>query len=324
MTDHYDIIIIGAGPIGLACGIEAKKRGFESIIIEKGCLTYSIYNYPANMRFFSSPELLEIGGIPFITANEKPVRREALEYYRRVADTYRLDIHLFEEALQVEGKRGNYTLRTNKDIYTTARIIIATGFYHKPRMLQVPGEDLPKVQHFYNEPHLYAQQDLLIVGSGNSAAQAALECHRHGAHVTIAIRGAGFKEGVKYWILPDIENRIKENQIKGFFHTTVKEIHPDDVLLQTKEGKTIHLTNDFVLALTGYEPDYDFLTRMGINIENSPNRAPVHNPDTYETNRPGIYLAGVVVGGLLTNVWFIENSRIHAPTIFDHIERRRR
>lgn len=321
--NSYDILIIGAGPIGLACGIEAKKRGYSYVIVEKGCLVNSIYNYPANMKFFSTPDLLELGGLPFVTPNEKPFRREALEYYRRVAEAFELNIHLFESVDRVEGEDGNFTIITEQHEYKASKIIAAIGFYSRPRMLNVPGEDLPKVTHYYNEPHYYSWQKVLIVGNGNSATQTALECFRHGAEVSMAIRSSGFKEGVKYWILPDIENRVKSGEITAYFNTVVEEIKPMQVVLRGPDGISFEIANDFVIALTGYEPDYSLIQKIGIEIDDDPHRTPVHNPKTYQTTRPGVYMAGVVVGGMLTSRWFIENSRFHATVIMDHIDENR-
>lgn len=316
----YDVVIIGAGPVGIACAVEAKRRGVRALVLEKGCLVNSIYHYPVTMRFFSTPDLLEIAGIPFVCQSEKPTRREALEYYRRVAEFFELEIHLYEEVLDIQGRNGDFRVITPKREYLAAKIIVATGFFDKPRLMRVPGEDLVKVSHYYHEPHPYAHQDLLIVGSGNSAAIAALECHRHHARVTVAIRGGDFHAGVKYWILPDIKNRINHGEITAFFHTRVVEILPTSVLLQNRAGETFEIPNDFVLALTGYEPNYEFLHRIGINKVEDEFHTPAHDPVSYESNRPGIYLAGVIVGGRHTNKWFIENSRAHPVAIFDHLQ----
>lgn len=316
-----DVLIIGAGPIGLACAIEAQRHQLSYLVIDKGCIAHSIFRYPTHMRFFSSANLLEIGGVPFITQQEKPSRSEALEYYRRVAQDLKLNVHLYEEVTDVQGEDGRFEIFTSKTRYLAAKVICATGFFEKPRPLGIPGENLPKVTHYYREAHLYHDQDLLITGSGNSAVDAALECYRHGARVTLAIRYSGFHQGIKYWILPDIENRIKSGEIQAFFNTRIDEIRPDSVVLQ-QENRELEIANDFVLALTGHEPDFDLLRRMGVEIREDEHQTPVHDPETYESNRPGLYLAGVVVGGMCTNKWFIENSRAHARVVFQHLKER--
>lgn len=316
MNNSLDVIIIGAGPIGLACAIEAKRKNLNYAVFEKGRLVNSIVGYPYYMRFFSSSNLLEIGGIPFIIESEKPSRFESLEYYRRVALAHELNIHLQEPVLEVEGEKGNFVVETKKGDYSCSCIICAAGYFDRPRLLDIPGETLPKVTHYYREPHLYSGQDLLIIGSGNSAVEAALETHRHGARVTIAVRGEEFKSGVKYWIRPDMENRIKNKEITAYFNTKVKEIFPDHVHLENNEGRQLDIVNDNVLALTGYKPDFDFLQRIGIIFRDDEFCTPVYDPETNESSRKGIYLAGVVLGGLRTDQWFIENSREHAKTIF--------
>jgi thioredoxin reductase (NADPH) len=315
-----DILIVGGGPIGLTCAIEAKKRGFDHLIIEKGCLCNSIYMYPTYMTFFSTPDLLEIGGIPFVTEQNKPTRGEALEYYRRVKEFYELNMHTYEKVESITGESGGFLVQTSKRQYQAKKVILAIGFFDRPRFMNVPGEDLPKVSHYYRDPYPYAGQELLVVGSGNSAAINALECYRHGARVTVAIRGEGFHEGVKYWIKPDIENRIRDGDIRAYFNTEVVEIRSESVVLKNKlDRQTFEIDNDFVLAMTGYEPDFSFLETIGVQLKNDQYRTPVYNPETYETSRPGIYIAGVTVGGLLTNKWFIENSRAHAVAIVQHI-----
>lgn len=313
------VIIIGSGPIGLACGIELKKRGIPAKIIEKGCLVNSLFHYPTNMTFFSTSERLEIGGVPFISHGVKPTRREALEYYRRVAQNYELDIHLYEEVSSVEGEDGQFTVSTNKGIYDAEKIILATGFYGLPNLMGVPGEDLPKVKHYYDEPHPYATQKVLVVGGGNSAVDVALETYRCGSEVTMVVREEQLKEGVKYWVRPDIENRIAEGEITAFFNSEIKEIREDEVDILTPHEE-ITIANDFVLAMTGYQPDYKLLDRFGLQYENDGFNTPVYNPDTQESSNPGVYLAGVVCGGLNTSKWFIENSRDHAVAIANHLE----
>ncbi len=313
------VIIIGSGPIGLACGIELKKRGIPAKIIEKGCLVNSLFHYPTNMTFFSTSERLEIGGVPFISHGVKPTRREALEYYRRVAQSYELDIHLYEEVKQVEGEDGQFTISTNKGIYDAEKIILATGFYGLPNLMGVPGEDLPKVKHYYDEPHPYATQKVVVVGAGNSAVDVALETYRCGCEVTMVVREDQLKEGVKYWVRPDIENRIAEGEITAFFNSEIKEIREDEIDIATPDEE-ITIPNDFVLAMTGYQPDYSLLDRFGLQYENDGHNTPVYNPDTQESANPGVYLAGVVCGGLNTSKWFIENSRDHATSIANHLE----
>ncbi len=280
---------------------------------------HSLYQYPLHMRFFSTPELLEIGGVPFVTQNYKPNRLEALEYYRKVAESLRLDVRLYEKVTDVEGETGDFHLTTTQGEYRAAAVIVAIGFFDRPRLMHVPGEELPKVQHYYREPHPYTNQDVLVVGSGNSAAQVALECYRHGARVAVAVRSKTFHQGVKYWIRPDIDNRIKTGEITGYFETQVVEIKENEVTLEGKDGSRFAIPNDFVLAMTGYEPDFDFLRKIQLQLEDDEHLTPVYDPETYESSRPGVYLAGVVVGGMCTNKWFIENSRVHAEIVFDDI-----
>lgn len=318
-TGQYGVAVIGAGPIGLACGIEAKKRGISHLILEKGCLVNSIYRYPANMTFFSTSDLLEIGGLPFPSVNPKPTRAEALEYYRRAAAAYDLNVHLYERVERVRGEDGLFEIETPRGRYGCNKVIVAAGFFDIPRPLNAIGEALPKVRHYYDEPHPYAGQDLLVVGSGNSAAIAALECFRHGAKVTMAVRGPAFHDSIKYWIRPDLENRVVAGDIEVYYNTRVAEVRERHAVLEERGGERFALPNDFVLALTGYRPDFDFLRSMGIEIGDDAHQTPARDPKTCETNRPGIYLAGVIVGGMKTNQWFIENSRVHAVRIFDHI-----
>ena len=318
--EKYDVIVIGAGPIGLACGIEAKKAGLSYIIIEKGCLVNSLYNYPNNMTFFSTSELLEIGKIPFISHNNKPTRAEALEYYRRVAMTWELGINLYEGVKSVE-KTNSFKVTTDKDIYTSDFVILSTGFYDLPFLLNVKGENLPKVKHYYDEPHPYYNQDIIVVGAANSAVDVALETHRKGARVTMVVREPEINPRVKYWVRPDIENRIKESSIKAYFNSNIIEIKPNEVDIDTPDGQ-VTIPNDFVLAMTGYQPDFTFLKAMGIEIGQDEMKTPSHNPETMETNVEGLFLAGVICGGLQTNKWFIENSRIHAEVIIKNIQQK--
>lgn len=313
----YDILIIGSGPIGLACGLEAKKAGRSYIIIEKGCLVNSLYNYPMNMTFFSTSEKLEIGGIPFVSNNPKPTRPEALEYYRRVALSSGLNINLFEE-VQSLAKTDHFILQTSKGTYSAKNVVLATGFYDIPNKLNIPGEELPKVRHYYQDPHFYATRKIIVIGANNSAVDAALETYRKGADVTMVIRDMEIGERVKYWVRPDIVNRIKEGSIKAYFESTLVAVREYEADIKTPEG-LITVPNDFVLAMTGYMPNLDFLTKLGINLSADATKQPEHNAETMETNIEGLYLAGVVCGGMNTHVWFIENSRVHAEKIMHHI-----
>lgn len=313
----YDVLIIGAGPIGMACAIEAQKAGLSYVIVEKGALVNSLYNYPVFMTFFSTSQRLEIGGVPFVSINPKPNRNEAVEYYRRVAEKFAMNIRLFE---RVEGvnplPEGGFNVATSKQEYQVNQVIIATGFYDVPLLMDIPGEDLPKVTHYYKDPHLYAFQDVVVVGANNSAIDAALETYRKGANVTLVIRKDEIGPHVKYWVRPDIENRIKEGSIKAYFNSEVLSITADQVKIQTPEG-TLDVKNDFVIAMTGYQPDFSMLKQLGLKLET--NGQPFYNPETMESNLPGLYLAGVVCGGMDTHKWFIENSRVHAEQIFAHI-----
>ncbi len=313
------VIIVGAGPIGLACGIALKKKGIQAKIIEKGCLVNSVFNYPTNMIFFSTSDRLEIGGVPFISHGVKATRREALEYYRRVREAFDLDVHVYEAVKEISGSDGDYTVTTDKDAYSADKIIVATGFYDQPRNMEIPGEHLPKVKHYYDEPHPYAGLDVLVVGGGNSAVDVALETYRCGSNVSMVVRDSALKDGVKYWVRPDIENRISEGAIKAWFNSTVKEIRETEVDIQTQKG-VITIKNDFVLAMTGYQPKYDFIEMLGIDLKDDRYRTPVYNPETMESSREGLYLAGVICGGLNTSRWFIENSIVHADQIAEHLE----
>lgn len=318
MDNHFDILIIGAGPIGLACGIAAKKAGLSHVIIEKGCLVNSLYNYPLNMTFFSSSERLEIGDTPFVTTLPKPKRAEALEYYRRINGKFNLNTYLFEEVVEVQKNGDLFTVTTTKRQYTAYSVIVATGFYDVPMQLNIPGEDLPKVSHYYKDPHFYANQRVVVVGASNSSVDAALETYRKGAKVTMVVRGPEIGPRVKYWVRPDIENRIALGEIDIHYQSRLAEIKEESVIISAPEGK-IELENDFVLALTGYRPNFDFLRKVGIDVPNESPMIPTHNPQTMETNIAGLYLAGVVCGGLNTHLWFIENSRVHADMIMQHI-----
>ncbi len=318
--DQIDIIIIGSGPIGLACALAAKKKGLDYLILEKGCLVNSLYHYPVNMTFFSTSERLEIGGIPFVSNNVKPTRNEALEYYRRVAVAASLKIQLFEEVLSVvQLKEQLFNVQTTKQQYLAKKIVVATGFYGLPFLLNIPGEDLPKVTHYYNDPHFYAFQKVIVVGANNSAVDAALETWRKGAEVTMVIREDQIGERVKYWVRPDIVNRIKEGSIKAFYNSHVTSIKELVVEISTPEGN-ISIPNDCVIAATGYQPDLKFIASMGIELSPDTALRPQYNQDTHETNITGIYLAGVICGGMDTHSLFIENSREHAEKIIEHIE----
>jgi thioredoxin reductase (NADPH) len=319
-------VIIGAGPTGLACAIESEKAGLTAVSIDKGCLVNSLYNYPANMVFFTTPELLEIGNIPFTTAHQKPTRSEALEYYRKVSEHYRLKIRQYETVERVSGSDGAFVLYTRDRTaaahqYQARKVVIATGFYDLPNMMGIPGEDLAKVHHYYSEPHPYFDADVVVIGGKNSAAIAALELWRHGARVTLVHRGPAIHQNVKYWIKPDIENRIKNKEVTAYFNTTVKAITPTTAVLNTPDGE-LTLKNDFVLALTGYHPDFDLLRQVGIEIAPLPDCRPAVNTETLETNVPGVYLAGVVVAGNRTNEIFIENGRFHGQQIAADLRRK--
>lgn len=315
---QLDILIVGGGPIGIATALEAKKKGLKSLIIEKGCIVNSLFNYPANMQFFSTSEKLEIDNIPFISKENKPKRNEALEYYRRIVTSNKLPIKLFEKVISITKTGDFFQVETNKQHYRSKHIVIATGFYDIPNKIKVPGEDLPKVSHYYKDPHYYAEQKVAVIGASNSAVDAALECYRKGAEVTMIVRGPEIGKRVKYWVKPDVENRIAEGSIKAFFNSEVSEIQDKKLLVKTPEG-IIEIANDFVLALTGYEPDFGFLEHIGISLSDDEKKYPSYNPETMETNIEGIYLAGVICGGMDTHKWFIENSRIHAKQIIADI-----
>ncbi|KQO21283.1 hypothetical protein ASF10_14290 [Flavobacterium sp. Leaf82] len=319
MTEQYDLIIVGGGPIGLACAIEAQKKNLRYLIIEKGAIVNSIFNYPLYMTFFSTAERLEIGDIPFNCLAPKPGRQEALEYYRNIHRYFNFAINLFEQVTEVQKLENNqFKITTNKSSYEAKNVIIATGFYDIPITMNVKGEELQKVRHYYKEAHEYAFRNILVVGANNSSVDAALECFRKGANVTMVIRKNEINNRVKYWVKPDIENRIAEGSIKAYFESNITEIREDEVEIESAEGKIV-IENDFVLALTGYQPDLTFLEKMGIQLSQDELKTPTYNPETMETNVEGLFLAGVVCGGMHTHKWFIENSRVHANMIVDYI-----
>jgi thioredoxin reductase (NADPH) len=319
----FDVLVIGAGPTGLACGIDAQRAGFSVVLVDKGCLCNSLFHYPAHMTFFTTPELLEIGDMPFSSPNQKPTRIEALEYYRKVAEHYRLDVRQYLTVDQVAGADGDFAVhctdRFGRKVELRARkLIVSTGYYDLPNYLGIDGEDLSKVKHYYDDPHPYSGLHVLVIGGKNSAAIAALELWRHGAKVTLVHRGAEMHRHVKYWILPDINNRIKNGEITGYFESNVIRIAEDEVVLATPSGAKI-LPNDFVFALTGYHPDFAFIESLGVQLDEANDRVPVCDPLTHESNVPGIYLAGVIVAGERTNEIFIENGRFHGKLIADSL-----
>ncbi len=314
----FDMLVIGAGPTGLACAIEAQRAGLRALCVDKGCLVNSLFHYPANMTFFTTPELLEIGDMPFPTAHQKPTRQEALEYYRKVAEHYRLDVRQYEQVGRVSGQDGDFRVHTldrhgRPHEYRARKLVVATGYYDLPNLMGIPGEDLPHVFHYYREPHPYYDCDVTVIGGKNSAAIAALELWRHGARVTMVHRGPGMSPSVKYWIKPDVENRIKSGEVKAYFNSIVMEVRPDSLRIQTPEGEAT-IRADFVFALTGYHPDFDFLRSLGVKITANDCR-PECDPQTLESNVPGIYLAGVVIAGSRTSEIFIENGRFHGGQI---------
>jgi thioredoxin reductase (NADPH) len=319
----YDVLVIGAGPTGLACAIDAQNAGFSVVIVDKGCLCNSLFHYPANMTFFTTPELLEIGAMPFSSPNQKPNRNEALEYYRKVAGHYKLNVLQYHTVDAVSGADGEFTVHTTdrfsrKTALRARKLIVATGYYDLPNYLGIPGEELSKVEHYYNEAHPYAGLKVLVIGGKNSAAIAALDLWRHGAHVTLVHRGETLHRHIKYWIKPDIENRIKNGEVKAYLASTVESIHEDYVNVLTQQGR-VTLDNDFVFALTGYHPDFEFIEKLGVTLDDANDRCPVCDPATLESNVPGIYLAGVIVAGERTNEIFIENGRFHGKLIADSL-----
>jgi len=314
-----DLIIIGAGPIGLACGIEARKNNLDYVIIDKGMLVNSIYNYPVNTTFFSTSDKLEIGDIPFISHSVKPTRTEALEYYRRVCDSWSLDLDLYNEVLDIKNKTSHFELNTQNGIINSKRIIICTGFYDIPYLLNIPGEELNKVLHYYSESHPYYKMNIAIVGAGNSAVDVALDTYRKGANsVTMIIREKEIGTNIKYWVRPDIVNRIENGEIKAYFESEITKISERSIIIKSPKGKQ-EIDNDFVLAMTGYQPNYEILKKLGVKINDDEFKTPQYNKDTMETNVKGVFLAGVICGGLKTNKWFIENSRDHSKKILSSI-----
>ena len=325
-SEIVDLLVIGAGPTGLACAIEAQRAGLSALLVDKGCLCNSLFHYPANMIFFTTPELLEIGNMPFSSPNQKPNRNEALEYYRKVAEHYGLNVRQYERVEQVEGSDGDFTVHTMDRFgrmlqYCARKLVVATGYYDLPNYLGIPGEDLSKVKHYYHEPHPFYGLDVLVIGGKNSAAIAALDLWRHGAKVTLVHRGPAMHRHVKYWILPDINNRVKNGEIKAYFNSNVTNITEDDVTLSTPEG-VVTLPNQFVFALTGYHPDFSFIERLGVALDEANDHCPVCDPATLESNVPGIYLAGVIIAGKRTNEIFIENGRFHGQQIAEALRKK--
>ena len=314
----FDVLIIGAGPIGIACALECKKNGLKYVVVEKGTLTNSLYNYPLNMTFFSTSEKLEIDGIPFISNNPKPTRNEALEYYRRVATSNELQINLYEKIISAEKIGDRFEIISDKNNYSAINVIVSTGFYDIPKMLDIPGENLPKVMHYYKEAHPFIMQNVIVIGASNSAVDAALEIYRKGGIVTMIVRGPEIGERVKYWVKPDIENRISEGSINAYFNSEIIEITETEVTIKTPDGQEI-IDNDFLIALTGYRPDFAFLKSLGVTFSEDLKQIPKYNSETMETNISGLYLAGVICGGMETHKWFIENSRIHAKIIVEKV-----
>jgi thioredoxin reductase (NADPH) len=322
-SEVVDLLVIGAGPTGLACAIEAQRAGFTALLVDKGCLCNSLFHYPAHMTFFTTPELLEIGSIPFSSPNQKPNRNEALEYYRKVAEFYGLDVRQYETVERVEGGDGDFTVHTTdrfgrKIEHRARKLVIATGYYDLPNYLGIPGEDLSKVKHYYHEAHPFFGLDVVVIGGKNSAAIAALDLWRHGAKVTLVHRGAEMHRHVKYWILPDINNRVKNGEVRAYFNSNVTNITEDDVTISTPEGE-VTIANQFVFALTGYHPDFSFIEGLGVKLDEANDRCPVCDPATLESNVRGIYLAGVIVAGERTNEIFIENGRFHGQLIAEDL-----
>lgn len=325
MDDILDVLVVGAGPTGLACAVEAIRSNFSVLVVEKGCLVNSLFSYPPGMTFFTTRERLEIGDIPFNSINVKPTRAEALEYYRGVSEHYHVPVHYRERVVNVTGADGNFEVqvRTANDeqkCYSVRKVIIATGYYDIPNLMGVPGEDLPKVSHYYGDAHEFYQQKVVVIGGANSAAISALDLFRHGAEVTMVHWEPELSRHIKYWIRPDIENRIKEGSIRAYMESTVKEFTPDAVIIETAQGERIRIENDYVFALTGYHPDFEFLRRVGVEVDPKSSR-PNCNTKTRQSNVPGIYLAGVVISGRHTNEIFIENGRFHGKQIVADIQK---
>ncbi|HLV92763.1 MAG TPA: YpdA family putative bacillithiol disulfide reductase [Aequorivita sp.] len=322
LTNSYDVLIIGAGPIGIACALQCKQNNLSYVVVEKGALTNSIYNYPLNMTFFSTSEKLEINDILFISHNPKPNRNEALEYYRRVATSNELQVNLYEKINSVRKVDDEFEVISEKRTYRSSNVIISTGFYDIPQLLNIPGENLDKVSHYYKEAHPFVMQKVIVVGASNSSVDAALEVWRKGGEVTMVVRGSEIGERVKYWVKPDIENRIKEGSIKAYFNSEIEEIKDTEVIINTPNGKKT-IENDFVIALTGYRPNFDLLEKIGVTLSKDEKKLPTYNPNTMETNIENLYLAGVICGGMETHKWFIENSRVHAEIIVENIVSKR-
>jgi thioredoxin reductase (NADPH) len=325
--EQFDVLVVGAGPTGMACAIEAQRAGLRVVLVDKGCLCNSLFHYPSNMTFFTTPELLEIGDIPFASPNQKPNRSEALEYYRKVAEHYRLDVRQYHLVQQVEGEDGSFRVATEDRFgrqrnFLSRKIIVATGYYDLPNYLKIPGEDLSKVLHYYQDPHPYYDMDVMVIGGKNSAAIAALDLWRHGARVTLVHRGTAMHKHVKYWILPDIENRVKNGEIAAHFQSQVTRIQEDSVSIAGPGGE-MTVANDYVFAMTGYHPDFDFLTALGVRLEGV-DRLPECNTETLESNVTGVYLAGVIVAGRRTNEIFIENGRFHGRLIASDLKEKMR
>jgi thioredoxin reductase (NADPH) len=325
-SEIVDLLVIGAGPTGLACAIEAQRAGFTAVLVDKGCLCNSLFHYPSNMTFFTTPELLEIGNMPFSSPNQKPTRNEALEYYRKVTEHYGLDVRQYENVERVDGSDGSFTVHTTDRFgraleHRARKLVIATGYYDLPNYLGIPGEDLSKVKHYYHDPHPFYGMEVVVIGGKNSAAIAALDLWRHGAKVTLVHRGAQMHRHVKYWILPDINNRVKNGEVKAYFESNVTKISEDDVTIDTPEG-AVTIANQFVFALTGYHPDFGFIEQLGVKLDEANDRCPVCDPATLESNVPGLYVAGVVVAGERTNEIFIENGRFHGAVIAADLARK--
>jgi thioredoxin reductase (NADPH) len=327
MSDAYDVLVVGAGPTGLACGIEAVRAGLRLLILEKGCLVNSLFSYPANMTFFTTRERLEIGELPFASVNVKPTRAEALEYYRRAADLYGLPIHYNERVVILHGANGAFEVATEtgagkQSAYASRRVILASGYYDLPNLMGIPGENLPKVSHYAREGHAFYRRRVAVIGGANSAAITALDLYRHGAEVTLIYRRKELSRHIKYWIRPDVENRIKENSIRALLESRVRAIDEDSISVETAGGETRRLDNDFVFALTGYHPDFDFMRSAGVEIDPATCR-PTCNPETLESNVPGLYLGGVIIAGRQTNEIFIENGRFHGKQIIADIKQKK-